>query len=147
MRPVSHIGHAVFAATLIALGIEGLARGDFAAIWQPVAKDLPGREALAYLCAVVSLASGLGLLWQRTMPLAARLLLAYLLLWLLSFKVPVIVHAPTVEVSYESCGETAVIVAAAWVLYASFAADWDKRHLGFAAGANGTRIGRMLYGF
>lgn len=28
-------------------------------------KGVPGREALAYLCAVVSLGSGIGLLWQR----------------------------------------------------------------------------------
>jgi uncharacterized membrane protein len=49
-------------------------------------------------------------------------------------------------VSYESCGETAVIVAGAWVLYAWFAVEWDRQRLGFATGDRGLRIARMLFG-
>jgi len=145
MRIVS-VGHALFALTLIALGIVGFARSDFSAIWQPVPKGVPAREILVFLCAFICLACGIGLLTQRAAALAARVLLAYLLLWLLVFKLPVIVRAPTVEVSYESCGETAVIVAGAWVLYAWFAADWDRQRLAFAIGDPGVRIARVLYG-
>jgi uncharacterized membrane protein len=136
----------MFATTMIGLGIWGWIKGDFAAIWQPVPRDVPARELLSYLCAAVSLACGVGLLWHRTAAAAARVLLAYLLLWLLVFKLPVIFRAPTAAVSYESCGETAVIVAGAWVLYAWFAAEWDRQRLGFATGDNGVRIARMLFG-
>jgi len=108
-------GHAVFAATLIAIGILGLIKGDFAPIWQPVPKDFPAREALAYLCALISLACGAGMLWQRTSTAAARVLLASLVIWLLAFKARFIVSAPATAVSYETCAETAVLVAAAWV--------------------------------
>jgi uncharacterized membrane protein len=143
---VASTGHAVFAATMIILGIMGLITGDFAPIWQPVPSGLPAREALIYLCAVISLACGLGLFWRRAAATAARVLFAYLLLWMLVFKGRFILIAPLVEGSYQSCGENAVMVAAAWVLYACFAADWDKQRLNFAVGDRGVRIARVLYG-
>lgn len=140
------VGHVVFSATLISLGILGLIEGEFTAIWQPVPKWVPAREGLAYLCAFIALAAGVGLLWQRTAACAARALFVYLVLWLLLFKVSVILLAPTRQVSWSGCGETAVLVAGAWVLYAWFATRWDVRHVGFAIGERGLRMARVLYG-
>lgn len=143
---IASVGHAVFAATLIALGIVGLTQGDFAPIWEPVPKAVPARQLLAYLCSFISLATGAGVLWQRTAAAAARVLLGWLLCWLLLFRIPVIFRAPGVEVSWEGCGETTVIVAGAWVLYAWFAADRDRTRFGFASGEKGVRIARALFG-
>jgi uncharacterized membrane protein len=143
---ISSVGHAVFAAILIALGIQGLIKGDFTSVWAPVPKGVPAREGLVYLCALVSLTSGFGLLWQRAAASAARVLLAYLLLWVLLWRVPAIFGAPTGVLSWDGCAETAVIVAAAWVLYAWFAAAWDRQRLGFATGDKGVRIARVIYG-
>lgn len=144
---IASLGHAVFAATMIALGILSLVQGDFAPIWQEgLSKALAAREALVYLCAFVSLACGIGLLWRPAAASAARVLLAYLLLWMLLFKMPNIVRAPLVEGGYQNWGETAVLVAGAWVLYAWFAAPWDTRQLGFATGDSGVRIARVFYG-
>jgi len=142
---IASVGHAVFAATLIGLGILGLIQGGFAPIWDSVPKALPARELLAYLCSLICLVCGVGLLFARTAPSAARVLFVYLFVWMLLIKVRVIVLMPLVEGAYQSWGETAVIVAGAWVLYAWFAADSDRRRLGFAVGDKGVRLAQALY--
>jgi len=139
-------GHAFFAATLIGLGILGLTQGDFTATWSGVPKSVPARQVLAYLTAVVSLITGIGLLWRRTVLVASRLLLGSFLAWLLLFRLPVIFRHPTATVAWWASGDTAVMAAASWVLYVWFAGDWDRQHLGFATGDNGLRIARLLFG-
>ncbi len=142
---IASAGHALFAATMIGLGILGLIKGNFTAIRQPVPEGVPFREVLAYLCAFISLASGICLLLERVAAPAARVLLAFLLLWLLVWRVPGFFRTLTVDVYWPWC-QTAVMVAAAWVLYAWFATDWDRRRLSFATGDKGLRIARVFYG-
>lgn len=142
---IASLSHALFAAILIGLGILGPIQGDFTPVWAPGPDSMPAHQVLVYLCALVSLGSGIGLFFRRTAPHAARVLFAYLLLWFLLLRVRDIVHSPTFGVFWPGF-ETAVIVAAAWVLYTWFATDWDKRRLGFFAGDKGLRIARVLYG-
>ena len=143
---VASPGHAVFAATLIGLGILGLIQGEFTPTWSGVPKGLPARELLAYLCAFVCLGTGIGLLWERTAVIASSVLLSYLLLWLLLFKVSHVFSAPTEVLTWWACGDTAVLAAAAWVLYAWFAGERHGPRLRFATGDSGLRIARVLYG-
>jgi uncharacterized membrane protein len=138
-------GHAVFAATMVALGTLGLAKGGFSPLWDPVPQGVPARDLLAWISGLVALGAGIGLFWRRTAGVAARVLLACLLLWLLVFRLPVIVKLHSMD-AWEGSAETAVVVAGAWVLYAWFAAGGDKRRLGFATGDSGVRIARVLYG-
>jgi uncharacterized membrane protein len=130
---VASLGHAVFAVTMIALGILGLIQGGFTPIWLPVPKGVPAREVLAYLCAFISLVSGIGLFWPRTAAVASRVLLSFLLAWLLLLDVPQLFLHPGMEFAWAAC-KTAVMVAAAWVLDVWFAGD------------KGQRIARALYG-
>jgi len=141
---IVRVSHAAFAAVMIAFGILGLIRGDLTVLWEPVPKAIPAREILVYLCAVVSLASGIGLLWRRTAALAARVLLALFVLWLLVWRIPGLFQLSLVESTWSS-GKTMVMTAAAWVLFVWLATDWDRRRLGFATGDKGLRIARVLY--
>ena len=143
---VASPGHAFFAVTLIGLGILGLVKGDFTPTWTGVPGRLPAREAVAYLCAIVSLATGIGLLLPRTAASAARILLGCFLVWLLLFRVSHIFSAPTVEATYWACGDTAVMAAGTWALYAWLVGDRDRPPLRLAAGTSGLRIARSLYG-
>lgn len=143
---IASLGHAVFAATMVALGILGLIQGDFTPTWSGVPKGVPARDVLAYLCAFVSLAAGIGLLWQRAAVVASRVLLTYLLVWLLLVRVSYIFRAPTALDSWWGCADTLVMTAGAWVLYAWFAGDRDGQRLSFATGENGLRVARVLYG-
>lgn len=143
---IATAGHAALAATLIALGMVGIVQRDFAAIWQPVPKGVPGRDALIALCAFVPLACGVGLLWRRTAAIAARTMASYLALWFLLLRMPILLRAPAAQDSWSSAGEAAVYLAGAWVLYASLAGDRDRRRFGFAVGDRGVRIARVIYG-
>lgn len=139
-------GHAAFATAMIGLGIMGFVTGDFAQIWQPVPRWVPGRTALAYLCALISLGCGIGLLWRRWAPLASRVVFAALLVWLLVLRLPNLFYeTPLVLVAW-TAGATAVMASGAWVLSTWFANERDRSRVGFVFDAGGLRIARTLYG-
>ena len=133
---IASAGQAGFAGIMIALGIQGLVKGDFTAVWQPVPNGAPAREVLIYLCALISLASGIGLFWRGTAAIAAHLLLASLVLWFLLWRVRALFLATLVDGTW-SCGEAMAMIAGSWVLYAAFATGWERHGLGFATGERG----------
>lgn len=137
--------HTVLAATLIALGIQGLVIRNFTPIWSGVPKTMPAREAVAYICAFISLGSGVGLLWRRTARTAALALLAYLILWMALVRLPAVVRAPVATGPWWAAGQTAVLIAAALVLYASFTDD-ATTHRRVAVDDRRVRLASVLYG-
>ena len=143
---VASVGRAVFAATMIGLGILGLIQGDFTPTWNGVPKGVPAREALAYLCAIVSLVTGIGLFWQRSAIVAARVLLISLLVWLLVIRLSDFLGDDPAVLAWWACGDTLVMAAGAGVLYARLAGDRGASRFSFAAGDSGLRIARMFYG-
>jgi uncharacterized membrane protein len=143
---IASAGHALFAAVMIWLGVMGLGKGTFVPVWQPVPQWVPAREAMAYLCAFLSLACGLGLLWRRNQAVAARVVFASLTVWLLALRLPgLFFQTPVVLVAW-TFGSTAVMVAAAWVLYVWLAGDRDRPRFGAFADDTGVRMARALYG-
>jgi uncharacterized membrane protein len=131
---------------MVGLGILAVVQGNFTPVWSGVPKGVPARAVLVYLSALVSLLAGIGLLWKRAAVLAARLLLPSFLVWLLVVRVPVIFRAPTATGAWWASGDTAVMAAAAWALYISFASDWDRRRFRVASGDTGLRSARVLFG-
>src|SRR5215472_3871259 len=137
-------GRAIFAVTMIGLGIIGLIHRNFVPVWNPAPKVSAG-GLLVSLSSLISLSAGIGLLIRRVAGEAARLLLATLLLWLLLFRLPNFFLMPAFAACW-SVFPLAVMLAAAWVLYVWFATDWDRKYLSVAIGSNGLRVAHTLYG-
>lgn len=137
-------GRAIFAVTMIGLGIIGLVRRDFVPVWNP-APNLSAGGLLVSVVSLISLAAGVGLLSRRMASAAARLLFATFFLWLLLFRLPNFLFVPAFVACW-SVFPLAIMLAAAWVLYVWSATEWDRNHLSFVIGSNGFRIARSLYG-
>lgn len=132
--PSQRFGQWALAIGMVGLGVYTIAVGNFIAPWEAVPTWVPMRTALAYVCGVVMLGTGVGLLTRRTEAIAARILLVYLVLWLLLLKTPPLFIAPQIEVVWNGWGEIAVIVAGALAV--------DAR----LNGGPGRRIARFLFG-
>ncbi|HEX8072092.1 MAG TPA: DoxX family membrane protein [Pyrinomonadaceae bacterium] len=126
----------------IALGLVGLAWGDFATNWQPIQAlpfTVPHREALAYIAAACLLSAGFAIQWRRGAP-AGLLVLAILyfifsLLWL-----PRVVGYPQLFGTWAGFLEEFALVAAALVIYASLLPR------GSAGQIRTAQIGRISFG-
>lgn len=135
----------VFAAAIIGLGITGVVNGDFALVWQKIPIDhLPGRTVLAYVCALIEVAAGVGLLLKSTVTIACRVLFAYLLLWLVLLELPPVLLTPLKDGAWGTFGEITTIMAGVWCLFASHPGAWEQQHIKFAVGNNGVRAARAL---
>lgn len=111
---------ALAAVGLLGLGVLGLVYGDFASVWQPVAPWFPGRTAIAYLTAALECATAVGLLFSSTSRWAVRVLFPGVIVWQL-LRVPAIVLGGTHEGAYLGWGETALLLAGGWTLFARLA--------------------------
>jgi uncharacterized membrane protein len=130
---------------LLGLGVLGLVYGDFAMVWQPVAAWIPGRTTLAYVVAALECAVALGLLFRATSALAVRVLFPGVILWQL-LKLPVIILGGTHEGAYLSWGETALLLAGGWTLFARLADLSADSPLAFLTTEKSVRLAQMYLG-
>ena len=140
------LGYKVLAATMIGLGLLGFASGDFASVWQRIPiEHLPGYAFFAHACALVEFATGLGLLLRPLRVVAARVLVAFLLLWAVLLKLPAVVAVPQMEATWLGLAEVTVMLAAAWIVWIAFDRRIDSPRLRLFAGSTGLGNARRLY--
>ena len=126
----------IYGLGVIALGLIGLAFGDFALQWQPVPKDLPAHHLLALFSAATMLALGLAVLWRGTArPAAVGLALAYLG-WV-ALHGPATLAEPASIASWLGVAETLSLSVGGLALFAMLA-ERPSQRLRLAA--------RLLYG-
>lgn len=138
------IAQLLFALGMMGLGVLALIYGHLALPWYSIPKWIPRRDLVSYASGIILLGGGVALLFARTARLATRILLSYLLVWLL-LQLPSWVKSPLVEVVWQNAGELAVLVAGAWVLFARMAEEGERSSVRFATGENGMRIARILF--
>jgi uncharacterized membrane protein YphA (DoxX/SURF4 family) len=133
-------GWRVYGLGVMALGMIGLAWGDFVA-GQPVPKYFPGRTALAYAAAAFMLAAGAAIEWRRTAAWGAAALAAYyaLIVVILMNGRLVLAHY-AVYGTYEGLAEQLAITAGGLIVYAASAG------IDAALAARLTRLGQLAFG-
>jgi uncharacterized membrane protein len=134
----------LFAIGMVGLGILALIYGDFALVWQPVARWVPGRTGLAYGAGLIMLLGGIGLLFRATAAWSARILFPYLIVWVL-LKMPALIVAPQIEGVWLGIGELAVLLSGGWVLFIRLGGIREDSIFAFATSENGLRVATILF--
>lgn len=114
-------GSRVYGWGAVALGLIGLAWGDFATVWQPVQAlpfTVPYRGALAYVVAGCLLAGGLAVQRRRTARAGAVVLAVVYFIFSL-FWVPRVIGYPRMYGTWLGLSEQLSLVTAAVIIYAS----------------------------
>jgi uncharacterized membrane protein YphA (DoxX/SURF4 family) len=108
----------LYGLSAIVLGLVGLVWGDFASVWQPVPKSLPGRTALAYAVAAVFLVAGLAMQSRRTVRLGTLTVTALYGVGVILLHLPAVVTQPSVFVLWSGIAEQLALVAGGLLAYA-----------------------------
>lgn len=134
-------GRTLFGLSMAALGALGIVFRDFAFAWQLVPKTIAWHDPLAIVSGVLLVASGVALLVPRTARLAGLALAAFLFAFVLAARVPPVVAQPHIEANWYGLGETLVLVAGAWTIFATLPA---RSGPAFAKLGN-IRFGQILF--
>ena len=109
------LGTAFLGVAAVLYGIACFLQGDFHDFWQPVPKNLPLRQPLAYLAAGLLVAGGSGLLVPRTVRPAAMLLLLIFALYAAGY-LRLLIGPPLNANALMGLAEQLAVVVGAWVI-------------------------------
>jgi uncharacterized membrane protein YphA (DoxX/SURF4 family) len=133
-------GWRVYGLGIIAMGLVCLAWGNFDP-GQPVPKEFPGRNVLAYAAAVFMLVAGAAVEWRRTTARGAAALTAYYALIVVILMNGRVALAHYAEFgSYSGMAEQLAIAAGGLIVYAASA------KIDAALAARLSRLGQLAFG-
>lgn len=129
------LGTAFLGVAAILYGIACFLQGDFHDFWQPVPKDLPLRQPLAYLVAGLLVVGGSGLLVARTVRPAAILVLLIFAVYAACY-LRLLIGPPLNANALMGLAEQLAVVVGAWVILLQLR----------GGGAVGATVARITFG-
>jgi uncharacterized membrane protein len=116
------LGVRLYGLGATATGLVGLAWGDFALQWEPVAASFPGRTALAYIFSALLVVAGAATNWRRSSAAlgAAALVGLYAVVVVLMHGAQ-IAHHPGVFATWSGAAEQVALLAGGLASYAYLA--------------------------
>lgn len=133
-------GLALYSVSWVALGTLCLIVGDFLASYQPVSSSV-SRFPWAFISGVVLVACGLGLMLERTRKIAALILAADLILWIVVLQPAVIIKAPTIVFTWLPLSELGALLSGAIVIL-----SWNRLNPpSFLSNGRDARIAQVLF--
>ena len=128
------LGIRIYGLGAVATGLVGLAWGDFALQWEPVAASFPGRTALAYIFSALLVVAGAAVNWRRSSAAlgAAALVGLYAVVVVLMHGAQ-IVQQPAMFAAWDGAAEQLALLAGGLASYAYLAGastglDESPRH-------------------
>jgi uncharacterized membrane protein len=136
-----YVGLGLFSVGWVALGGLCLTMGDFLLQYEPVPGSV-ARFPLAIASALLLIACGLGLVPARTRKIAAMLLLADLLVWMLVLQPPAVLKAPDMVVTWLPFFELGALLSGALAIASETAAPpkWPS-----PVDGAGARLAQVLF--
>lgn len=110
------LGHVLFAAGLVGVGLLSLGSGDFAYTWQPVPDWVVWRSGLARVSGFLLFGTGIALLQRRSSARGAIVMSFYLALLMLLLHLPRVLYSPIDVGRWLGFCENLTLVCGGWIL-------------------------------
>jgi len=134
----------LFAIGLIGIGALSVVSRDFAFDWQNVPTFHPGRDLLAVICGVFTIAVSIALFFPASRAVAVRAILPYLLAWQ-CLKIPRVILVPQIEGVWIGFGEVGMLLAGGCVLFAHWSGLEESAFFRLMTGKRGIRFAQIIF--
>ena len=121
------LGIRIYGLGAIATGLVGLAWGDFALQWEPVAANFPGRTVLAYIFSALLVIAGMALNWRRSSALGTAVLVCLYAVVVVLMHGAQIAQQPLSFGAWDGAAEQLALLAGGLAAYACLAATAHAR--------------------